>query len=849
MMPPLSYPESNEAHLGASSLERLENEDEEATLMMRAGAKISQYSHVSASDQARQHIGDVFHGPVTLQHVANTSITATVSIKGAGRSCLMESLVFNEMDARFIEVHPNLVGTCEWLSETPEYKKWMDPEQMNAHHGFFWIKGKAGAGKSTLMKHASTHAEAQCSARQHVLNFFFHARGGSFEISTNGLFRSLLYQLLQKVPAVYDSLDKRRLRLVERQGWSSALLKDTFREAVLSLGQDHVTCYIDAMDECRHDDIEPIIQYFDDLGDSLVAKGNIFYVCLSSRHYPNLRFSKSVELVLDSQYGHDQDIQQYIHERLLIDRDDLKRDLAESIRSRAYGVFLWVVLVVTLVNQDDRNGNAAEIYQRLDQIPTGLSDLFNELIERGTTSDHLRPLIQWVTFGIRPLTPTELYCILMKEASRIDLKSPVFEHSNLAKFILSASKGLVETTTGPWPRVQFIHESLRTYFLGKGVVHLVNQANVGHTCRGSTGPEAQELAAMTAHCHDQLKERCLDYIMQIVRVFDPSAFRTRSNRTMRRWEILTNYPFAGYASHGVMKHANTALDLGLTQKAFMDNALPWNEVNILQESIHHFCWGKLVNIKPWYKAYTAAKFACPKLLKAVLETQPPFEASPSKWGAILRASIEVFDVEGVEIALQAGADPNAPLPKKSHQSLQYALYQASKPRYWDGTNKSRRWNVVELLLKHGARPYATSEGAADCLCTASRDNELRIVRILLGEHLKADTHCSHFGISLAYAVGKASAFGHDEMLRLLLDKGADTGWWSRPTHNATIYRGAYLEVKFGDMSILRRILEKGARIAPSTGATSRLVLKGALIDSTDVIMHFKQGSSRVGSQS
>ena len=216
------------------------------------------------------------------------------------------------------------------------------------------------------MKHASTYAEARCSARQHVLDFFFHARGGSLEISTDGLFRSLLHQLLEEVPTVFDSLNKRRLGLVKRQGWSSTLLKVTFWEAVLNLNQYQVTCFIDAMDECRQNDIESVIQYFDNLGDALVLNGKAFHVCSSSRHYPNLRSSKSVELVLETQRGHDEDIRRYIKQRLLVDSNDLELDLAELIRSKVCGIFPWVVLVVALVNQDDRNGNATEIYQRLD---------------------------------------------------------------------------------------------------------------------------------------------------------------------------------------------------------------------------------------------------------------------------------------------------------------------------------------------------------------------------------------------------------------------------------------------------------------------------------------------------
>lgn len=830
------------------------SESDDVILTIRTGAKISQYSHVSASDQARQHIGDVFHGPVTLQHVAATSATATVPVRGAGRESLMESLVFKEMDARFVDVHPNLVGTCEWLSKTPEYKRWRDPELMSTHHGFFWIKGKAGAGKSTLMKHASTQAEAKCSSRQHVLNFFFHARGGSFETSTDGLFRSLLHQLLEKVPVVYDSLDKRRLGFVERQGWSSALLKDTFREAVLSLDQDQVTCYIDAMDECRHEDIENIIQYFDDLGDALVANGKLFYVCLSSRHYPNLRFSKSVELVLESQYGHNKDVRQYIHQRLLIDREDLNRELAKVIRFRANGVFLWVVLVVALVNQDDRNGNAADIYQRLDQIPTGLSDLFNELIQRGTSSDHFRPLLQWVAFSIRPLEPTELYCILVPSAPTTELKAPAFDEKDLAKFILSASKGLVETTTDFFPlrsRVQFIHESLRTYFLGEGVVHLTNQSDIDRACRDAAGFRVPKLVAMRAFCHDQLKKRCLSYLLLIIPVLRSELSKKREERIIQHSQVSTVYPFFTYAVHGVMVHANTALDLGLAQRDFLE-ALPWNELSILQEIVDRlYCgWPAFPVPETWYKVRTAAMFGCPKLVNAVLETHPRLELDRWQSGSILSASMRASDDESLSITLRAGADPNAPsFSTSAGQCLQEAVNEAPQSCHGDSTLESRRWRIVELLLKYGAKPYATVESPQDCLYEASGKNDLKAARTLLGEHLKADTQCSDFGMSLARAAGQASRLENNEMFRFLLDKGSETGWWSRATPKRPADVAAFLEVKFEDTSILHRILLEGARVAPSTDLSARIVLSGVLKGSTSVVMHFEQGSSWILSQS
>jgi hypothetical protein len=751
----------------------------------------------------------------------------------------MESLVFKEMDARFIDVHPHLVGTCEWLSETPEYKRWVDPELLSTHHGFLWIKGKAGAGKSTLMKHASTHAESRCSASQHVLNFFFHARGGSFETTTDGLFRSLLHQILEKVPAVYDLLNKRRLGLAERQGWSSTLLQDTFREAVLSLDQDQVTCYIDAMDECHENDIGGIIQYFDNLGDLLVLEGKRFYVCLSSRHYPNLRSSKSIVLVLERQRGHDKDIWQYIQQRLFIDSNDLKLKLAELIESKACGVFLWVVLVVALVNQDDRNGNAAEIYHRLDQIPTELSELFNELIERGTKRVHFRPLLQWVTFSIRPLDHEELYCILMHGAGMSDLKPPNLDEKYLSKFILSASKGLVETTAGSRPRVQFIHESLRTYFLGEGVVHLIDQAITDRVRSDVNRAGGQQLVAMAARCHDLLKERCLACIVQGVPLIDPPI--TTVTRSTERFEQISKVcPFFKYAINGALKHANTALDLGLAQQAFID-ALPWNELNILHGIENDWIgWQEPPDTtEPWYKACIAAKFGYPKLLKAIIEIHTPFEANSRQWGAILSACINLADDEGVSIALRAGADPNAPSLEKFHQCLGYAVHQLNREVE---SHKSQRYRIIKLLLNHGAKPYPTIEGTQDCLYEVCCGNNLELIRILLGERLRADSQCLQYGISLAHAVGKASRDGNDEIFQLLLEEGAEIGWWLRATPSTPTGRDAFFEVKFRDASILREILKEGPRVLPPTGATLRAILSGTLEDSTGVAMYFKQWS-------
>lgn len=189
-------------------------------------------------------------------------------------------------------------------------------------------------------------------------------------------------------------------------------------------------------------------------------------------------------------------------------------------------------------------------------------------------------------------------------------------------------------------------------------MYLVDQANVDRTCRGKIGSDIQGLVAMTARCHNELNERCFEYLVQIGPPPSIPAFEPDMAKTMRREQILLAHPFLPYAVRGVMKHANSALELGLTQQTFMDS-LPCDELNTFQDIVKagdHALRGP-TNTELWYKAYTAARFGCPKLLKAVLEAQTPFEASQWQRGAILCASIQASDFECVSTALQAGARP------------------------------------------------------------------------------------------------------------------------------------------------------------------------------------------------
>ena len=90
------------------------------------------------------------------------------------------------------------------------FPDWLESSQ----HSLYWIRGKAGAGKSTLMAYIIRDARTRKHLVEwvspdnqlHILSHFFWKPGTPYERSVNGLLRSLLYQILMAVPAVADAV-------------------------------------------------------------------------------------------------------------------------------------------------------------------------------------------------------------------------------------------------------------------------------------------------------------------------------------------------------------------------------------------------------------------------------------------------------------------------------------------------------------------------------------------------------------------------------------------------------------------------------------------------------------------
>lgn len=125
-------------------------------------------------------------------------------------SKVLHSLLFSTMDARRSEIRPAEAKTFEWIftSRSSSFIHWL---QFSS--GIFWIAGKAGSGKSTLMRYLSGHVQTFATLQKWgdgrrvvTASFFFWNSGTEMQRSQEGLLRSLLFEVFVKCPMLIEKM-------------------------------------------------------------------------------------------------------------------------------------------------------------------------------------------------------------------------------------------------------------------------------------------------------------------------------------------------------------------------------------------------------------------------------------------------------------------------------------------------------------------------------------------------------------------------------------------------------------------------------------------------------------------
>ncbi|KAK4155841.1 hypothetical protein C8A00DRAFT_31284 [Chaetomidium leptoderma] len=363
-------------------------------------------------------------GQTTQKPVQDRQQTA-----GSIRSHIKNALSFQTLDQRESNIPDAHTSTLSWiLDDEPlfsrlfsagnrpvsEFRSWLQEDGKP----IFWISGKAGSGKSTLMKWIYQDPRFRERLRRWSKNnelllchFFFFERGEVLQKSREGLLRSILLQLFEAkkelvevaFPECFDSdgtvalptvlVDweslksalKRVLAFTAKAKWSVCMMIDGLdeyrnNERVGDYTEEELEMIYDGDEEDTawglnaliSDNHREVVKFFVELTNQPTLK-----MCLSSREIPiiDLKLSEFPRFRLHQHT--ESDIRRYVSERfsrptLRLAPED-RDSFVPEIVNKALGVFLWVRLVVDLVLERRITGDGVpQLRELLRSLPAQL---------------------------------------------------------------------------------------------------------------------------------------------------------------------------------------------------------------------------------------------------------------------------------------------------------------------------------------------------------------------------------------------------------------------------------------------------------------------------------------------
>lgn len=466
---------------------------------------------------------------------------------------ILEMLSYSEMHDREHSVAEAHKATFGWAFGSGQSWESLG-DWLESDHQLYWVTGKAGSGKSTLMKYIceAQQSEAQASITvptgeprcvQHlkkwagdstlaVASFYFWAAGSGLQTSKEGLYRSLLYKLLVSNEDLIEHVFPRHWDVMSLFGEGPTLpplpnLNSTLQRVIqllTTVKKTKVCLFIDGLDEFDGDH-EDLVQYLQGL---LSTAGSEQYIkiCVASRPWvvfgdafldkPSLRLE---DLTFN-------DIKDYVSSRfragrrsseLLNKEPEFGNGLINEVVQKASGVFLWANLVVTSLLDGTKHGDRiSDLRRRLDELPPDLESLYTGILD-SLEPRHLEHAAQYFSL-IEAHTTKSVYFLTVLLLSFADddfeettsglggsgdsvwtMERLQFRIDTMKTRLNSRCKGLIETIEGDsravfeGGRVQYLHRSVKDYIQTTAV-----QARLSRALTSPFDPHLRMGAALLA---------------------------------------------------------------------------------------------------------------------------------------------------------------------------------------------------------------------------------------------------------------------------------------------------------------------------------------------------------------
>ncbi|KAK0614387.1 hypothetical protein B0T14DRAFT_570326 [Immersiella caudata] len=318
-------------------------------------------------------------------------------------------LYFDSIGHREADIPKNHAETFEWIFRKPlqsddggplwsDFAQWLEGDSQD----IYWITGKPGSGKSTLVKFASndprfmSHLSAWAGDSQLVAVSFFSWNAGADGLQKThaGLLRTCLFETLRQRRSLVSRLFPARLFLLRSFGWDTSLptpsfaeLRRAFRSLLGLTGRSlRLVLVVDGLDEFEDDHQRLVL---------LLAEANkheAVKICVSSRPWNLFRDNYAMNPTLRLEDLTRGDIKLFIESKLestpgyreFFQTNPTQADeIVSDILDKALGVFLWVSVISGLLEESFRDGaRIQELRDILKGLPGEISELFRYIWKR-----------------------------------------------------------------------------------------------------------------------------------------------------------------------------------------------------------------------------------------------------------------------------------------------------------------------------------------------------------------------------------------------------------------------------------------------------------------------------------
>ena len=495
------------------------------------------------------------------------AIHATNMLEDRNYAGCVEWLSFPGACAREDSVVSAYPETFEWILDDERFRRWIQDDA-----GIFWIQGKPGSGKSTIIKYLSRIVEGKHPYPLHspftvCVSVFLNGRGSILERSIEGFLRLALVQILQQQPDHFERIRDHYIRAEKR--FSESLLTDMLKVVVENVTDSGGVCFlIDALDELD-DPPRRLVQLLESLIEVSRMHNNPARICVSGRPVHRIApwLNNYLQLTLEDHTS--SDISTYVMAKTsrLVTDDDAEVYMAFQldILEKAKGVFLWVTLVIEeLLDGWEASDPVAGLRKRLASLPEEIEDFFSRMLQRipETQISETVRIFHCVLGARRSLTLREFRCALAfgsdtsydSIAGMAGSDAVVRTDQGLERRIQLCCGGLVELSK-PSNTIQFIHQTVLDFLLQPGCLKVLrlNQSEI-----------------VPWQCHQYLLRACIQYLsspeLKTIPVFREKVVWRGSNEKPPN-QLFDEFDFLSYSLENWVDHYVGAEQGGHSQSA------------------------------------------------------------------------------------------------------------------------------------------------------------------------------------------------------------------------------------------------------------------------------------------